>query len=240
MSAAAPQQPETDMERQLAARTAELSELLGYLTGCWDDERRLLARQLHDSLGSSMTALTMHLGLLTKNLPAGNSALHDRTAQMKQLLTNIIETNRRMQLALWNDKLEFLGIKAAIAELVSDFGREHGIAARASLPDEDADYARAEAVALLRCAEEGLRNVAAHAQAREVEVILDDDGDQAMLTVRDNGVGPGSAEPPSFSCHGLRLLRERAQLLGGTVTLVARPEGGTALSMTLPRAARAA
>jgi signal transduction histidine kinase len=235
MSDPAPQQSATEPERQLAARTAELSELLAHVTACWDEEKRQLARQLHDSLGSSMTALTMHLGLLTQHLPEGKA--RERSAQMKQLLAAIIETNRKMQLALWNDKLEFLGVKAALAELVAEFGREHGIAAHASLPDEDPEYSRAQAVALLRCAEEGLRNVVEHARARTVEVILDDDGDQAMLTVRDDGVGPGGADMASLSCHGLRLLRERARTLGGTLDLKPGPEGGTALVMVLPRKA---
>jgi signal transduction histidine kinase len=223
-------------EQQLAARVAELSELLGHLLNCWDDEKRQLARQLHDNLGSSMTALTMHLGLLTQKLPHEGKA-HERAAQMKQLLANIIETNRQMQLALWNDKLEFLGVKAALSELATEFGAEHGVAARASLPDEDPHYSREQGVLLLRCAEEGLRNVAAHAQASEAEIILDDDGDQTMLTVRDNGIGPqdGATDPPS--CHGLRLLRERARLLGGTVVLSSRAEGGAALTLTLPRQA---
>jgi len=217
-----------------AARAAELAELLGHLTTSWDDERRQLARKLHDSLGSSMTALTMHLALLSQHLPEPQ---RDRAAQMKTLLNNIIETNRKMQLALWNDKLEFLGPKAAIVELVHEWGHEHGIKARASLPDEDPDYSRAQGVALLRAAEEGLRNVQAHAQATEVDVILDDDGDQAMLTVRDNGIGPGDAGGDALRHHGLRLLRERARLLGGTLTLGPGPEGGTALTLVLPHQA---
>ena len=236
MKVPAQQQAEPDPERDAgldtdSTRAAELAELLGHMTTCWDEERRQLARKLHDSLGSSMTALTMHLALLSQHLP---ETQRDRAAQMKTLLNNIIETNRKMQLTLWNDKLEFLGPKAAIAELVVEWGQEHGIKARASLPDEDPAYSRPQGVALLRAAEEGLRNVLAHAQASEVDVILDDDGDQAMLTVRDNGIGPGAASG-SMSCHGLRLLRERARQLGGTLTIGPGPEGGTALTLVLPR-----
>lgn len=236
MTSSAPSYSEADLERLVASRTAELTELLGHLATCWDDERRLLARKLHDSLGSSMTALTMHLALLTQQLPQ-EKGLQDRAGQMKNLLQNIINTNRDMQLQLWNDKLEFLGIKAAISELVSQWGHAHAIKAKVSLPDEDDAYSRACNVALLRTVEEGLRNVAAHAQATEVEVILDDDGDDLMLTVRDNGIGPGVQPRAELTCHGLRLLRERAAYLGGVMRIAPAQQAGTVLTVTLPRQA---
>jgi len=229
--------PDPELERLVAERTRELTEMLAWQANCWDDERRQLARQLHDSLGSSMTALTMHLALLSQHIPAENKSMRDRSAQMKTLLNGIIETNRKMQLALWNDKLEFLGLKAALAELVPAFGAEHGLAANASLPEDDSPYTREVGALLLRCAEEGLRNAAAHAQATRVDVILDDDGEMAMLTVRDDGVGPGedALEKSSKGCHGLRLLRERARYLGGNLTLARADNGGAILQMTLPR-----
>lgn len=234
MTAPDPHHHDPELERLVAERTAALTELVAHLMTCWDDERRLLARKLHDSLGSSMTALTMHLGLLSKGLTDVKAL--DRAQQMKTLLNSIIETNRKVQLNLWNDKLEFLGIKAALSELVAEFGQEHGITARVSLPDDDDAYPRAQGVALLRCAEEGLRNALDHARATSVNVILDDDGEQLMLTVRDNGVGLARPAPPeSLRCHGLRLLRERARALGGSVALGRVDGGGTALTMILPR-----
>jgi signal transduction histidine kinase len=215
-------------------RSDDLDELLGHMTLRWDDERRQLARQLHDSLGSSMTALSMHLGLLAKKLP-DDKAIQDRSAQMKGLLMNIINTNRDMQLALWNDKLEFLGVKAAIAEAVTEFDGAHAtITARASLPDDDAAYSRTQNVALLRCVEEGLHNVVRHAQATQVDVVLDDDGDAIMLTIVDNGVGPGDAHIDMRDHHGLRMLRARAGHLGGTLAFGPGPQGGTMLRMMLP------
>ena len=227
--------PRNQAERSLAERNADLEELLGHLTTRWDDERRLLARTLHDNLGSSMTALTMHLALLAQQLPA-EKALQDRAAQMKQLLANIINTNREMQLALWNDKLEFLGIKAALHELVTEFNAAHGITVRISLPDDDPNYTREQGVALLRSVEEGLRNVAAHASATEVDVILDDNDEEVMLTVRDNGIGPaGALTAGPASCHGLRLLRERAAWLGGALHLSASSTRGSVLTVILPK-----
>ncbi len=237
MTATVPQPPDTPTEHLAAARSADLAELLGHCTTSWDDQRRQLARQLHDSLGSSMTALTMHLALLTQQLPP-EKVLLDRSAQMKQLLLNIINTNREMQLSLWNDKLEFLGVKVAISELVGEFGDQRQLAVRVSLPEQDASYPRLQAVALLRCVEEGLRNIAAHANATEVDVILDDDGDQLMLTVRDNGVGIGPAPLAAGAGerHGLRTLRERAAYLGGRLSVAPGPQRGTVLTLILPRA----
>jgi signal transduction histidine kinase len=212
-----------------------LPELLDHVIQCWDDERRALARQLHDHVGSSLTALTMHLSLLSSKLPQ-DQALLDRTAQMKQLLMQIVGTNRAMQLKLWNDKLEFLGIKAALNELVEEFGREHGIGASASLPDDDIAPTPPQAVLLLRCAEEGLENVKRHAGATMVELILDADEDGYTLTVRDNGNG-GAAISDSFDCHGLRLLRERAAFLGGSLTAARGAQGGSLLRLALPLSA---
>jgi len=228
MSASAPE------DQHSALRAADLSDLLGHVNTCWDNERRALARQLHDSLGSSLTALTMHLGLLTAKLPQ-EPALLDRATQMKNLLHTIIETNRQMQHRLWNDKLEFLGIRVALSEQVAQFGEQHGVTARCSLPDEEPMVPRSHAVVLLRTLEEGLRNIAAHAGATEVDVIVDDNEDEIMLTVKDNGVGLDGQPADTTGKYGLRVVRERAVYLGGTLTLNTHPDGGSALTVILPK-----
>jgi signal transduction histidine kinase len=228
MSASAP-------EPQSTQRAAELEELLAYLNASWDEERRVLSRQMHDSLGSSLTALTMHLGLLASKLPQ-EPALQDRAAQMKKLLHTIIDTNRAMQHRLWNDKLEFLGIRAALSECVSEFGAAEQLDTRCSLPDEEPVCPRSHAVVVLQALEEGLRNVARHAQARTVEVVVDDNDEAIMLTLKDDGVG---LTPGSYQCyarHGLRAVRERAAWLGGTLTISRSKERGTVLTLVLPKA----
>jgi signal transduction histidine kinase len=210
----------------------DLPELLDHVIHCWDDERRALARQLHDNVGSALTALSMHLSLLSAKLPP-DKALLDRSAQMKQLLLQIVNSNRAMQLKLWNDKLEFLGIKAALNELVDEFGRAHGLGARASLPDEDIAPTPAQAVLLLRFAEEGLDNVRRHAGASAVELVLDVDEDGYAATLRDNGNG-GARIGEGRSCHGLRLLRERAAYLGGSLTAGPGAQGGSVVRLAFP------
>ena len=238
-----PAQQEQHTDQQDALRSADLSDLLGHLHTCWDNERRSLSRQLHDSLGSSLTALTMHLGLLVQKMPQ-EPALQDRAAHMKKLLMQIVETNRQMQLKLWNDKLEFLGVRVALGELVAQFGEQHQLAARCSLPDDELQCPRSHGIVLLHTLEEALRNIAAHARASEVDVIVDDNEDEVMLTVKDNGVGLGGPVAATLgqvsSKFGLRMARERAAYLGGALTLASGADRGVTLTMILPKPSVAA
>jgi signal transduction histidine kinase len=224
----------TKAAQAAASQAAELSELLGHVNSCWDEERRTLARQLHDCVGSSLTALTMHLSMLARQLPA-DQALLDRTAQMKQLLLSVIDQNRQMQLKLWNDKLEFLGVCVALGELATQFGEQHQIVVRCSLPETEPVCPPVYGVALLRTLEEALNNIAAHAQASEVDIILDDNDEALVLTVKDDGIGLRPGYAAQAGTYGLRMLRERMRHLGGALTLAANGEHGTTLAATLPR-----
>lgn len=219
-----------------AQRSADLSELLGYVHSSWDEQRRSLARQLHDNLGSSLTALSMHLGLLTHKLP-DDPALQQRAGQMKQLLQQIVDSNRQMQHRLWNDKLEFLGARVALGEAVSQFGAQQQITARSSLPDDELDCPRSYGIVLLHALEEALRNIASHARASEVDVIVDDNEDEVTLTVKDNGVGLNGVGPDTPGKFGLRVARQRCAHLGGSLTLGPNADSGTILTVTLPKAA---
>ncbi|MBY0557198.1 MAG: histidine kinase [Burkholderiaceae bacterium] len=225
--------PTADNAQLVALRNAELSDLLGHLHNCWDNERRSLSRQLHDSLGSSLTALTMHLGMLTLKLPP-DPALQDRLAQMKQLLLQVVETNRQMQMQLWNDKLEFLGVRVALCEVVDQFGAQQQLHTSCRLPEHELHCPRSHAVVLLHALEEGLRNVAAHAHASAIDVQVDETPQSITLRLGDNGVGPAADATLGGGKFGLRTVRERAAYLGGTLTLSARAQGGSMLTVSLP------
>lgn len=234
MTAPAPQTTENDLVRLVAERTQDLSELLNYLADCWDEERRQLARRMHDNLGSSLTAITMHMSLLQQKLPQ-DQALHDRLAQMRQLLAQVVTANRDMQLHLWNDKLEFLGLKAALTDAIERFSQETGIKVHPSLPEDDVEYGSRHSLMLLRAAEDSLRDVSRHAQAKQVDLVLDDTGDELILTVRDDGIGRASEDLGERSCHGLRILRERVRVMNGELTVADNAGSGTTLTVTLPR-----
>jgi signal transduction histidine kinase len=162
------------------------------------------------------------------------------------------KNNRDMQSGLWNDKLEFLGAGVAIADLATQFGDSHALAVRCSLPDDELNCPRGHGVVLLQALEQGLSNVARHAQAKQVDIIVDDNDDALTLTLKDDGIGLPAGSPAGlpagaptglpaqhpYAQHGLRLIRERLRHLGGSLTLTKNQERGACLTVSLPKPPR--
>ncbi|MDB5824682.1 MAG: signal transduction histidine kinase [Herminiimonas sp.] len=228
---------ETQLEALVAARTAEVSELMGHLEATREEEKRAIARELHDDLGSALTALNMHLAILFQQMPQ-DPKLTERFAHVKGLLSSVGQTTRRIQVGLRPDKLDIFGIKTAIADLADEFQNYTGVTCRASLPDEDLSYAPQIDIALFRMVQESLNNIAKHAHATEVDVVLDDVDDHVNLSIRDNGVGIVPVRTASSTTHGLRGMRERAGYLGGEVQIISSPGKGTHVMVRLPKTPR--
>jgi signal transduction histidine kinase len=227
-------QDEAELARLLARHNRDLRELLGHRDAVNEAEKRALARELHDNLGSSLTAFNMHLSLLQHEL-AAEVNLQKRLEQMKTLLLSITDSTRRLQGSLRPEKLDVFGLKVALTEYALEFARRTGVACRTSLPDDELDFPESYKIALFRIVEEALANVQRHAQASEVDVILDDSEDGVLLTVRDNGAGIAHDAQDDLATHGLRAMRERAGYLGGTLRVgPGRNGAGTAISVELP------
>jgi PAS domain S-box-containing protein len=224
---------ETQLEALVAARTFEVSELIGHLETTREEEKRAIARELHDDLGSALTALNMHLSLIFQQMPP-DPKVTERITKIKTLLGSITDATRRIQIGLRPDKLDVFGIKVAIAEQAAEFEKYSGVVCSASLPDDQLVYAPRVDIALFRMVQESLNNIAKHAQATRVDVILDDTDDEIMLTIRDNGVGL-PAQPGEVITHGLRGMRERAGYLGGSVKISSAPGQGTHIVITIPK-----
>lgn len=226
---------ETQLEALVAARTAEVSELIGHLETTREEEKRSIARELHDDLGSALTALNMHLSLLFQQMPS-DPKFTERSLKIKALLSSITDATRRIQNGLRPDKLDVFGVKIAIAEQAAEFEKYTGVTCNASLPDDRLIYAPRVDIALFRMVQESLNNIAKHAQATRVDVVLDDADDEIMLTIRDNGVGIPTAQSGVIT-HGLRGMRERAGYLGGSVRVSSSAGGGTTIAISIPKTA---
>ena len=225
---------ETQLEALVLARTAEVRELIGHLEATREEEKRAIARELHDDLGSTLTALNMHLAIIFQQL-SGDAKITERAVKVKALLNSITATTRRIQNGLRPDKLDVFGLKAAIADQVQEFENYTGLTCRTSLPDEDLSYDSQMEITLFRMVQEALNNIAKHAKATRVDVILDDNDEEVMLTILDDGIGI-SAGMNQGSKHGLRGMRERAGYLGGRFEIAKGPQGrGARVTVTLPK-----
>ncbi|WP_165989495.1 sensor histidine kinase [Streptomyces sp. YIM 98790] len=213
-----------------AARVAELSTAA---------ERNRLAREIHDSLGHHLTAVAIQLekaaAFSDRDPPVAARALADARWSADRALQEV----RRSVRALGEDGTPPFSLPEALADLVRHAGGRDEPRIDLDIGGQGADgYGPAALTALYRAAQEGLTNACRHAAATRISVSLDLGPSAARLVIGDDGRGPGGAAAPGEG-FGLRAMRERVGLLGGTVTVAARPGGGTVLTVTVPRAAGA-
>jgi signal transduction histidine kinase len=196
-------------------------------------ERERLARDLHDSLGHTLVALSVQLEAIQRLYrvdPEGASAQVD---EMKALTRSSMDSLRRSLAGLRSPGLGDSALRPALQALCVDFGERTGTDITCQV-DEGTDHLRpALAEALWRVTQEALTNVEKHAQARRVRVALSCEPSSALLEVTDDGIGlpPGAASGPNR--FGLRGMRERVEGLGGSLTLTGTKDG-TVVQARLP------
>ena len=227
------QQYRDSLELQVAARTAEVRELAAHRETTREDERKHIARELHDELGQSLTALRMRAGLLRVRFGSDAPGLNEHVRGLTELVDRSIGVVRNVATTLRPTVLD-LGIGSALEWLVDEFRKHSGIDCSLTLELEPAGLEEPLAIAIFRIVQESLTNIARHADANETTVTLRCFAHQCVLQVEDNGCGfdPTAARPQSF---GLLGIRERALSLDGRLAIVSRPGGRTCVDVVLPR-----
>ena len=221
-------------EEQLRASREEIRELALAASTVREEEKRNIARELHDELGQALTALKIDVGWLREHVPAGPGALQEKLAAMQVLLDATVTAARRMSASLRPLMLDDLGLTAACEWLVENFRSRSGAACELVLGAGDLDLPDPYSTAVFRVLQESLTNVARHAGATRVEVTLERTAGSVTLTVRDNGRGFETALPRKQGSHGLMGLRERAYLLDGEIAIESAPGAGTLVELRLP------
>lgn len=197
-----------------------------------EEERRRIARELHDELGQRLTALKIDLANLAASAALGPD--DPRVAGMSAMIDDTLASVRRIASDLRPLMLDDLGLNAAIEWLARDASRRMGIEVRARLPAQEPAIDQRVAIALYRMVQEALTNVARHARASRVRIELRSEKASLLLSVVDDGVGLADGALERGGSYGLLGLRERAHMLGGEVQVSAEPGGGTRLAVRLP------
>lgn len=222
------------LESQVAARTAELGAALarirafaGELDRSIEAERRRLAREVHDQFGQITSAIKLRVQALRQASPPTDAATVDG---LLGLVDQSLQTARRIASALRPPLLDDLGLAAAVQHLLEPVAREGGPQCEVHI-DDAALLGPEQANQLFRIVQEATTNVLRHAQARQLHLYGWEEDGVYCLDIDDDGHGPGPERPGG---QGLRNMRERAALAGGTLAFGPGPDGGSRVSVRLP------
>ncbi|WP_255988714.1 PAS domain-containing sensor histidine kinase [Chitinolyticbacter albus] len=225
------------LEALVGERTAKLSELAGYLQRISEDERSRLARELHDELGSLLTAIKLDLSWVRRQLPE-KGALHDKLMRTMSVLDEGILLKRRLIEDLRPSALLHLGLYEALQLLLD----EHATRQQwRCVLDVEPDLPRLNdeaALALYRIAQEALHNASKHAKASTVTVALRSRDEWLEMSIKDNGRGcePDDVRARPVGHHGLIGMEQRALAFGGELSLRSRSGHGCTVLARVPLA----
>lgn len=228
------------LEQTVAQRTSALSEAMqqvqsftAQLDQRIEEERRRLAREVHDQLGQLATVAKM----IAKELPRSHPALPEAAIEpLTELLDETIETSRRISAELRPPMLDDLGLSAAVQHHLKNVAAVGHLDTGTDVEDDDV-LSAAQSNQLFRILQEATTNVLRHAGARRIDVRGRSEGLQYHFEVADDGRGPQHIRPDA---SGIRNMKERAALVGGSLQFSPRPEGGTSVVVHLPIDERAA
>jgi signal transduction histidine kinase len=232
LSAAAIRREKAAAQAALAASESRLHELAAHLEMVKDSERTAVAREVHDDIGGSLTAIKFDLAWIKRQLP-DNPDVQQRLAASSMMLEHAAAASQRIMRNLRPGVLD-QGIVAALEWLTHNFGERTGVPTRFDSNKGDVPITEAVAMAVYRMCQEALTNITKHADATHVGVTLFVDTEQLALEIADNGRGfDGDArlKPDSF---GLTGMGERARALGGTLDIDSVPGRGTTLMLIVP------
>jgi PAS domain S-box-containing protein len=220
-----------EMEERRLSEVARL-QLLRRLVRTQEEERRRLARDLHDHLGQQLTSLRLKLDVVREARAADASRLFD---QMQAILHQIDGDIEFLAWELRPAALDEFGLDAALDKFVEAWSQQSGISARFHTDQQNPQRLPPELeVTLYRIAQEALNNVAKHSRARTVNVVLERRDAHVALTVEDDGVGFNHDGPLDGSAFGLMGMRERAVSIGGSLDIEHSGGGGTTILVRAP------
>jgi two-component system sensor histidine kinase UhpB len=194
-----------------------------------EEERRRLARDLHDEVNQSLTAILLRLEALSQ---AASAEHGDEVAELKKLVNQAMDELLTLARQLRPSALDDHGLTSAIVSQVRRFSSQTGIKAELKTNGDPLELESDQEIAVYRFAQEALSNVAQHADARNVEVGLSANGRIVELVVRDDGRGFDPATEQKGI--GLSGMAERARLVGARLDIDSSPGGGTALKLVVP------
>ncbi|HUX63114.1 PAS domain S-box protein [Sulfuricella sp.] len=220
-------------EERLNESYKELEKLTTHLEVVREDEQKRIARELHDEMGGVLAALNINVSMLAEQIPAEMTDIQTKVAGLGKLVAAGIQAMQRAVTELRPTLLDEVGLKFAIERYVQEFEKNTEIECDLHLPEEALTLDENQSTTIFRIIQESLTNVAKHAKANRVSIVLSEWDTSLVLTVKDNGKG-FDLNIQKAKSFGLLGIRERAAMVGGTALITSAAGKGTTVRVSLP------
>jgi two-component system sensor histidine kinase UhpB len=220
--------------KELESSREELRKLASHLQELREEERKIISREIHDELGGLLTALKMEISLVGKGDSPLSGACLDSYDSALGLVDQSISMVQRITANLRPRILDDFGLVPAMEWHMKDFQKRSGITCTLKAGGRNLIMEKDRAAAIFRIFQEALTNVARHSKATSVNISLRTWGGKLHMRVADNGVGIQESQVIAPSSYGIMGIRERAQSLGGQVSIHGAKGKGTTLELKIP------
>jgi PAS domain S-box-containing protein len=221
-------------KEKLKKTTHQLRELSDHLQNVREEERTHIAREIHDELGGQLTVLKMDASWLNKKLPAADKTVKEKVGNLIDVLDAMVKSVRRISTELRPSLLDKIGLAATMEWHLKDFEKRSGIETTFTQPEEELKIPDAVKNGLFRIFQESLTNVARHSKASHVKVELQQDNDNIILSIVDDGKGFEKEKIAEKTTLGILGMKERTSMMGGSYEITSKPEKGTKVNVVLP------
>jgi signal transduction histidine kinase len=232
--AAALRDQKLELEKEVAARTRELTALSTHLQGVSEQEKSALSRELHDELGGLLVAARMDLSWLQQRLPTTDPAIEQRFKRIHDSLSAGVDLKRRVVEELRPTLLDNMGLFTALRWQFKETCRRTGLRCTETIPESEMKFSPEAAIGVFRIAQEALTNILKHAEAKSADLAIDIVGDTFTLRISDDGKGIASGRLVTNTSHGLASMRHRIAGLGGVWNVSTPSTGGTVVTALIP------
>jgi signal transduction histidine kinase len=203
-----------------------------------EDERRRLARDLHDGIGQNLTAIMHLLSRVQAELPAAAAAAQPGLEKIRAIAATTLEETRTLSRLLRPQILDDLGLEPALRWLARTFGATHGVTVRLDIQQPPPALDGDRSTLIFRLVQEALTNVARHARAQHVDIALRQQADRVLLRIEDDGCGCDAAAAQRAGSDGrgsgLGGMRDRVLLFNGDFAVQSQPGAGLRISVGFP------
>ena len=221
------------VEQELRVRDAAIREFAAHVERMREEDRKYIAREIHDELGQLLAALHLEISLLKSGEDPRNDKVESIRRNMSELVHKADQSVHNVAEHLRPASLG-LGIVTALKKLTDEFKKHSGVSCILQLMDEPVHLDEDQTVAIFRIVQESLTNVARHAEASRVEINLWRSANDLIVEVHDNGKGFDSDNATNKNSFGLLGMRERAAVLGGNIDITSSPQQGTEIRVRIP------